>query len=291
MDELTKVLNMRDCHVLKMKHDCERILKYSKYSMESRIAYCYYLLKDERVTIEILEQLSNKTSHDYFILGQAYYNIHKYKTALHQFKQIKSGDEEYENALSFIVRIYSMISDPSKLLKYLSDTIPNFHINMELIRGTTLLLLYTEQYKFGVNAKELNQFVYLLNQGADPCVMGKYKECALSQAIYNNDDDLLKLFLSHMGYHIIDNEYNITSFACVEKITDIRYYVYKVFTNEKDELIAKYGSEFFDTCYNYLDIETFSTYGISDEFCKILVDYKDILNSSLVKHGIQIKNI
>lgn len=122
MNELAKILNMEQRHILKMKPDCERILRHSKYSIESRTAYCYYLLKCEKSTIEILESLEQKTSHDYFVLGQAYYNIYKYNSALNQFKKIKPESDEYYNAQKFILRIYSTISNTPCIFGYLNET-------------------------------------------------------------------------------------------------------------------------------------------------------------------------
>lgn len=253
---------------------CNNILQGGA-SVELKMARCYYYLKNFNQAIKLYEAIPDKSLADQRLLGLCYYEQRFYTKASAVLEIC--APKEFSN---LIIDIYLKKHDMNGLFIYLNKTFESFDINMFVPYEPLLLIAVNYD-------ADLQTIQYLLNQGAHPWVMGSYSECALSKVIYDRKDNLIQLFLTRMGYPIvIDNLYISTSLS-IDSYDDIRYYLHKLFTEKKSELIEKYGEEFYENCYDNIgDFDVPDD--ITDNLCDLLVSNIEFINEKLSRRGFQI---
>jgi hypothetical protein len=270
MDDLRRLISASRAD---KRQVCKDILQKDD-PLELKMARCYYYLEKYNRAIKLFGTNADLSPKDQYLLGMCHYNRRHYTKALEIFLTLPTNE-----ASNRIVSIYFDIQDVDGLLVYLTKIFNNFEINM-LIPYDPLLILAL------IHDADLSVIQELLNRGAHPWVTSKYHDSALSKAIYNGDEARIQLFLDYMGYPIT-YEYYISYDFVIKKNDNIQYYLYKLFTDKKEELVEKYGIEFYENCYDNIT-EPDLRDDMSDRFCVFLKQNMGLLNKKLDGYGLQI---
>lgn len=193
--------------------------------------------------------------------------------AICYFKQIPFNEKEFKSAIYNIILIST---NAIETLEYLKSVIPNFDVNTKLFDEYTILQLLK------ILDAPLSMIDMYIKLGANPFIPNKYGETPLSSAIFSNNIDEIKFYIEHMGYKF-EGDYEI-SHTGVKEITDIYYYLHKMFVNHKDDIINLYGSIFYNECYNQI-LDRYIENPNNKYFCLFLLDNRDLINECLKPFG------